>query len=108
MITLSTEASKQIQRIIKSGEIDSSEFIRVSIKPGGCSGLIYVMNFDNKLAEDDLVSEHKVINIVTDKKSSVYLQEVELEYSGGFQGKGFYFKNEQAQRVCGCGDSFAF
>ena len=81
--------------------------IRDSVKSGGCSGLSYDLYFDTIKAEDDKSFEDNDVQIVVDKKSLLYLIGTTLEYSGGLNGKGFVFNNPNAQRTCGCGESFS-
>lgn len=82
-------------------------FIRVGVKGGGCSGLMYELKFDSELGPDDKVFEDNGVKVVVDKKSFLYLVGTELDYSGGLNGKGFVFKNPNADRTCGCGESFS-
>ena len=82
-------------------------FLRVSVKGGGCSGLMYDMGFDTKLAEGDQIFEDNDVKVVVDMKSFLYVHGTVLEYSGGLNGKGFVFNNPNASRTCGCGESFA-
>jgi len=82
-------------------------FIRVGVKGGGCSGLMYELNFDNELTDDDKELEDNGVKVVVDKKSVLYLVGTELDFEGGLNGKGFIFKNPNANRTCGCGESFA-
>ena len=77
------------------------------MKSGGCSGLSYELNFDNKKDDADKVFEDNNVRIIVDKKSFLYLVGTVLEYSGGLNGKGFVFNNPNAQRTCGCGESFS-
>lgn len=107
MITVSETAKQRILALIKEEGRSEGAFIRVGVESGGCSGLSYKMEFDNQVKEDDRVFEDKGIKIVVDKKSFLYLVGTELDYSGGLNGKGFQFKNPNAQRTCGCGESFA-
>jgi iron-sulfur cluster assembly protein len=79
----------------------------VGVKSGGCSGLSYELDFDNKMTETDKVFEDNDVRIIVDKKSFLYLVGTVLEYSGGLNGKGFVFNNPNAQRTCGCGESFS-
>lgn len=84
-----------------------NDFVRVGVKSGGCSGLSYELDFDNKQEENDKLFEDNLVKIVVDKKSFLYLVGTTLEYSGGLNGKGFVFNNPNANRTCGCGESFS-
>ena len=84
-----------------------SDYVRVGVKSGGCSGLSYELKFDKAQADGDRLIEDNEIKIVVDKKSVLYLAGTILEYSGGLNGKGFVFNNPNAQRTCGCGESFS-
>jgi|TARA_B100001093_G_scaffold405326_1_gene393554 iron-sulfur cluster assembly protein len=98
-------------RVIKLMEDDgfnhNSDFVRVGVKSGGCSGLSYDLKFDKELKKSDKIFEANDIKIVVDKKSLLYLAGTTLEYSGGLNGKGFVFSNPNANRTCGCGESFS-
>jgi iron-sulfur cluster assembly protein len=107
MITVSESAKQKALTLMKEDGKPESTFIRVGVESGGCSGLSYKMEFDNQIKEGDQVFEDKGMKIVVDKKSFLYLIGTELDYSGGLNGKGFQFKNPNAQRTCGCGESFA-
>ena len=84
-----------------------TDFVRVGVKSGGCSGLSYELTFDKQPTETDKVFEDSNVRILVDKKSFLYLVGTVLEYSGGLKGKGFVFNNPNAQRSCGCGESFS-
>ena len=71
------------------------------------TGLSYDLTFDNKKEENDKVFEENNVKIIVDKKSFLYLVGTTLEYSGGLNGKGFVFNNPNANRTCGCGESFS-
>ncbi len=107
MITVSENAKKQAIRLMQEGESPKDSFIRVGVKGGGCSGLSYDLIFDHVITDDDKIFEDKGIKIVCDKKSILYLAGTELDFSGGLNGKGFIFKNPNANRTCGCGESFS-
>ena len=87
--------------------VEAGYFLRVSVVGGGCSGLSYKMDFDNKSLPADQVFEDNGIKVVTDLKSFLYLVNTTLEFSEGLNGKGFYFNNPNASRTCACGESFA-
>ncbi len=107
MLFVGESAVEKINEIRQQEKFGDDYFIRVSVTSGGCSGLSYQMDFDNELAENDQVFDDKGIKIVTDLKSFLYLCNTTLEFSGGLNGKGFYFDNPNAARTCGCGESFA-
>ncbi|UCE94249.1 MAG: iron-sulfur cluster assembly accessory protein [Flavobacteriaceae bacterium] len=108
MIQVSEKAKlKAIELMEEDGFDASKDFIRVGVKSGGCSGLSYDLSFDNEEKENDKVFENNDIKIVVDKKSFLYLVGTELDYSGGLNGTGFVFKNPNANRTCGCGESFS-
>lgn len=107
MITLSEKAYQKVKQLMKESEYDHSYFLKVEVVGGGCSGLKYNMDFSNQSNPDDQIFEHQDIKIVTNKKSLLYLIGTELDFSDGLNGKGFEWKNPQASRVCGCGESFS-
>ena len=106
MITVTDSAKKQAIRLM---EDDGKEgfFIRVGVEGGGCSGLMYQLTFDNERKEDDSSFMDNDIEVVVDKKSYLYLLGTTLDFSGGLNGKGFVFQNPNADRTCGCGESFS-
>ncbi|UOK43103.1 MULTISPECIES: HesB/IscA family protein [Flavobacterium] len=108
MIKVSESAKKRIALLMEDdGFNTATDYVRVGVKSGGCSGLSYELKFDKTLGEDDKVFEDNDIKIAVDKKSFLYLVGTTLEYSGGLNGKGFVFNNPNAQRTCGCGESFS-
>ena len=84
-----------------------SDSIRVGVKSGVCSGLSYDLKFDKIASSDDKVFQDNGVKIIVDNKSFLYLIGTTLEYSGGLNGKGFVFNNPNANRTCGCGESFS-
>jgi len=107
MLFVADSAKKQIESIREKEGMGSDYFVRVSVVSGGCSGLSYKMDFDNEDRPNDQVFEDNGEKIVTDLKSFLYLFNTTLEFSGGLEGKGFYFNNPNASRSCGCGESFS-
>ena len=102
-----TAKQKVISLMTEEGFNTATDYVRVGVKSGGCSGLSYELDFDNKIGENDKVFEDNNVRIIVDKKSFLYLVGTVLEYSGGLNGKGFVFNNPNAQRTCGCGESFS-
>lgn len=107
MITVSENAKNQAIKLMKEDNAPEGSFIRVGVKGGGCSGLTYDMSFDHIQKDDDKEFIDKDIKIICDKKSILYLAGTELDFSGGLNGKGFVFNNPNANRTCGCGESFS-
>ena len=91
----------------EDGYDPNTDYVRVGVKSGGCSGLSYDLKFDKSIAEEDKLFEDNNIKLIVDKRSFLYLIGTTLEYSGGLNGKGFVFNNPNAQRTCGCGESFS-
>lgn len=108
MIKVSDTARAKVAALMNEEGFDAAtDYVRVGVKSGGCSGLSYELKFDHRISEADKVFEDNNIRIIVDKKSFLYLVGTVLEYSGGLNGKGFVFNNPNAQRTCGCGESFS-
>ncbi|WP_308991510.1 iron-sulfur cluster assembly accessory protein [Mariniflexile litorale] len=108
MIKVSETAKKKvIELMTEEGFNPTSDYVRVGVKSGGCSGLSYDLKFDKENQEDDKVFVDNDVKIIVDKKSFLYLIGTTLEYSGGLNGTGFVFNNPNANRTCGCGESFS-
>jgi iron-sulfur cluster assembly protein len=108
MIKVSEKAKKKVVELMTDdGFNPTTDYVRVGVKSGGCSGLSYDLNFDQSQTEGDKVFEDNGVKIIVDKKSFLYLIGTTLEYSGGLNGTGFVFNNPNANRTCGCGESFS-
>lgn len=108
MIKVSETAKKKVVELMKEDGFDvATDFVRVGVKSGGCSGLSYDLKFDKEEQADDKIFEDNGVKIIVDKKSFLYLVGTTLEYSGGLNGTGFVFNNPNANRTCGCGESFS-
>ena len=106
MITVTDDAKDRALELMSEDQKEG-QFIRVGVEGGGCSGLMYQLEFDNQLSENDKEFENNGVRVVVDKKSFLYLIGTTLDYSVGLNGKGFVFKNPNADRTCGCGESFS-
>ena len=108
MIKVSDVARKRIINMMQDDGFDvSKDYVRVGVKSGGCSGLSYELKFDKEVSENDKVFEDNDVKIAVEKRSFLYLAGTVLEFSGGLNGKGFVFNNPNANRTCGCGESFS-
>jgi iron-sulfur cluster assembly protein len=107
-ISMTDRAVDQIHEVAGDENVDLNEkMLRVAVVPGGCSGLTYDLGWDTTVQEEDTVEQHQDITVVLDKKSRLYLDGTELDFTDGLDGDGFHFANPQASRECACGESFA-
>jgi iron-sulfur cluster assembly protein len=106
MINISNSAKDRLLYLLDKDN-EKKQFVRVGVESGGCSGLSYKLEFDsNKNQEDELIEDNG-IKLLVNKKSFLYLAGTTLEFSDGLNGKGFVFNNPNANRTCGCGESFS-
>lgn len=105
-IELTDEAARELKRIMHEQNVDSSLGLRVGVKGGGCSGLSYILGFDNEKQEDQ-VFEVKGIKVLINQSHEMYLYGMEIDYHNDLDNRGFIFKNPNATETCGCGSSFA-
>jgi len=105
-IEITEKAAAQVRKLKADNNVPESHGLRVGVKGGGCSGMTYVLGFDENPKENDKVLEQHGIRVLVDPKSLFYLSGTVLDFSDGLNGKGFVFKNPQATRTCGCGNSF--
>ena len=107
MIKVSENAKTEVTKLLGVEGRGPNHFVRVGVKGGGCSGLMYDLDFDDQMKDGDKVFEDNGVKVVVDKKSLLYLLGTTLDFSGGLNGKGFQFVNPNASRTCGCGESFS-
>ena len=106
MITVSDSAAAKVKSLLEAeGNIELA--LRVAVRPGGCSGFSYEMFFDSDIATDDRIEEIKGIKLAVDPQSLSHLDGASLDYKDGLQGAGFAISNPNAERTCGCGQSFS-
>jgi iron-sulfur cluster assembly accessory protein len=106
VITLTDTAAEKVKGLIEAeGEADLA--LRVAVRPGGCSGFSYEMFFDSDIAGDDLTVDFSGVRVVVDPSSAPLLEGAVLDYKDGLQQAGFSINNPNAQRTCGCGQSFS-
>lgn len=105
-IIATKSAVKRLKAVMRSDGKDD-HFLRMSVEGGGCSGMTYKMDFEDKKAEYDKEFQSNGLTIVCDLKSWLYLKNVEIDYSDDLLNGGFKIKNPNADRTCGCGTSFS-
>ena len=106
MITLTDAATSKVDELIKA-EGDEELALRVAVRPGGCSGFSYEMYFDTDVADDDTTVDYSGVRVVVDQSSAMLLEGATLDYKDGLDQSGFSINNPNAQRTCGCGQSFS-
>ena len=106
MIALTDTATVKVKELM-AAEDAPELYLRVAVRPGGCSGLSYEMFFDTEKAGDDIVEAYGDVQVVVDPASAEYLTGASLDYKDGLQGAGFTINNPNATRTCGCGQSFS-
>jgi iron-sulfur cluster assembly protein/iron-sulfur cluster insertion protein len=106
MIALTDTATTKVKELMEA-EGQPELYLRVAVRPGGCSGMSYEMFFDTEKAANDVVEAYGDIQVVVDPDSAQYLTGASLDYKDGLQGAGFTINNPNAQRTCGCGQSFS-
>jgi iron-sulfur cluster assembly accessory protein len=106
MIQISDSAREEIIRL-QAKQSAPDAFLRLKVKTGGCSGLLYVTEFDRNLQPQDQVHHYQGINIAIDAQSVEYLNGLALDFSEDLMGGSFRFHNPKATKICGCGVSFA-
>jgi|TARA_Y100000994_G_scaffold148687_1_gene121809 iron-sulfur cluster assembly accessory protein len=106
MITLTDAATTKVDELIKD-EAEGNLALRVAVRPGGCSGFSYEMFFDTDIADDDQTLTYGDVRVVVDPSSSMLLEGATLDYKDGLDQSGFSIDNPNAQKTCGCGQSFS-
>lgn len=105
-ITITKPAVEQLKKILEEEELSPNHYLRVGVKGGGCSGLSYVLDIDEK-KEYDEIFDYKAFSLIIDKRHLMYLEGTKLDFSEGLDNRGFTFDNPNAQSTCGCGSSFS-
>ena len=104
--TLTDAAAAKVKALIEAEDTPGLS-LRVAVRPGGCSGFSYEMFFDGDIAEDDVKTELGGVRVIVDPASAPHLVGATLDFKDGLQGAGFNITNPNAQRTCGCGQSFS-
>jgi iron-sulfur cluster assembly accessory protein len=105
-VTLSAGAVTELKRLMSEDRNAEGKFLRIGVKGGGCSGMTYILNFDEK-KEGDEFFDIEGIPCVMNPAHEMYLFDMQVDYEGGLNSRGFTFNNPNASKTCGCGTSFA-
>ncbi|MBW7863271.1 MAG: iron-sulfur cluster assembly accessory protein [Candidatus Hydrogenedentes bacterium] len=105
LIQATESAVAELRRLLGQ-EGHEGKGVRLGVKGGGCSGFSYNLEFDSPREGDNIV-EQEGVRFFLDRKSTIYLKGIVLDFRGGLRGKGFVFQNPNATNTCGCGESFS-
>lgn len=105
-LSLTESAVSEVKKLMKQEGFDQTQYLRVGVKGGGCSGMTYVLGFDH-LKTNDHVFEINGIRCIMNKAHEIYLYGMEVDWEDGLNNRGFTFRNPNASTTCGCGTSFA-
>lgn len=105
-IRFSNAAVQEIHRLMSAEDFDKGKMLRVGVKGGGCSGMTYILDFDI-LKDNDIVYNVDSFSFIMDRSHGIYLQDMQVNWEGGLNSRGFTFNNPNASSTCGCGTSFA-
>ena len=105
-VSFTDHAVKEIKRLVNQEGFDNTQYLRVGVKGGGCSGLTYVLGFDKK-EEADALYEYEGFQFVMNQSHGIYLVGMEVDWQDGLNARGFVFNNPNASKTCGCGTSFS-
>lgn len=104
-VSLSDAAASKVKNLLDQEGRDDLR-LRVAVQPGGCSGLIYQLYFDERLMEEDVVKDFDGVEVVVDTMSVPYLDGATIDFEDTIEKQGFTIDNPNAQGSCACGDSF--
>ena len=106
-INVTPTAAKKLTFFAQKQGIEDEFGVRVGVKGGGCSGLMYTLSIEKEPGENDKIVDNNNVKVFIDKKAYIFLAGTELDFSDGLNGKGFVFQNPNATKACGCGNSFS-
>lgn len=105
-VGLTARAATEVKKIMSGKEIGPEYNLRLGVKGGGCSGMSYVLGFDTQKETDELF-EIEGVKVLVDKRHSMYIMGMEVDFEDGLNARGFVFNNPTAKSTCGCGSSFS-
>jgi iron-sulfur cluster assembly protein len=106
-IVITEKAAEKSKHFARQQGLPDDFVLRVAVKGGGCSGLVYNLELAKEASADEKIIEQHGVRLAINKKSYVFLAGTVLDFSDGLNGKGFTFQNPNAKSTCGCGNSFS-
>ncbi|MBM3714821.1 MULTISPECIES: iron-sulfur cluster insertion protein ErpA [Microbacterium] len=104
-VALSDAAADKVKSLLSQEGRDDLR-LRVAVQPGGCSGLIYQLYFDERYLDGDKVVDFDGVEVIVDDMSVPYLDGASIDFKDTISEQGFTIDNPNAQGSCACGDSF--
>jgi len=104
-VLISDAAADKVRSLLTQEGRDDLR-LRVAVQPGGCSGLIYQLYFDERYLDGDAVRDFDGVEVIVDRMSVPYLDGATIDFEDSIQKQGFTLDNPNAQGSCACGDSF--
>jgi iron-sulfur cluster assembly accessory protein len=105
-VNFTAKAIAELKRLLATDENAQGKLLRVGVKGGGCSGMTYILGFDD-LQDGDETFEYDGLSCIMNKAHGIYLMQMEIDWADGLNSRGFTFNNPNASKTCGCGTSFA-
>ena len=105
-VSFTDRAVKELKRLMTEESFDKTQLLRVGVKGGGCSGMTYILGFDQKTENDDEF-EFGGVSCIMNRAHGIYLLGMQIDWQDGLNSRGFTFTNPNASKTCGCGTSFA-
>lgn len=103
-VSLTGSAVTEIKKLMNQND-NQGKYLRIGVKGGGCSGMSYLLGFENKTDKDEIY-EIDGISYIINPSHLIYLSNMEINWEGGLNARGFTFSNPNASKTCGCGSSF--
>lgn len=104
-VSLTGEAQQKVKSLLEQEGRDDLR-LRIAVQPGGCSGLIYQLFFDERVLENDAIVDFEGVEVVVDQMSIPYLNGASIDFADSIEKQGFTIDNPNAEGSCACGDSF--
>ena len=105
-VSFTQSALTELIRLKNEEGFDASKSLGIGVKGGGCSGMTYILGFEEKTAEDEDY-DFEGLSFIMNKSHGLYLYGMTVDWSGGLNSRGFTFINPNASKTCGCGTSFS-
>ena len=104
-VELTDVAASKVRSLLEQEGRDDLR-LRVGVQPGGCSGLIYQLYFDERTLDGDQIADFGGVEVVVDRMSAPYLDGATIDFADTIEKQGFTIDNPNAGSSCACGDSF--